>query len=208
VGNSTGAGLAMSKIEVEGLTEIEKAILLTLASMPPEHATDRLYFEKALFLLSRGSADDLDDLAETFEAYDMGPYSPAADDTLLRLGDLKLVGKGTMSITHEGRRIASELREDPSFRTVVEASDHLWGVLKGERFGRNDLLYLVYALYPNFAKASKMPPSERASSRLEHFTIREQDVPEGGVAVFKSDKGNAIRVSKKDGRLEVAPDPR
>jgi hypothetical protein len=206
--SETNPESAMSKVSAEGLTESEKAILLTLASLPAEFATDRVYFEKALFLLSRSGVDDLDDLADTFEAYDMGPYSPAADDTLLRMGDLKLVDKGTMSITDEGRRVATTLREDPSFRRVVEASDRLWEVLKGERFGRNDLLYLVYALYPEYAKASKLSLSERASSRLEHFTIGEKDVPEGGVTVFSSDKGNAIKVSRKDGRLELALAPR
>lgn len=195
----------MSKVSADGLTENEKAVLLTLSSLPPEHSTDRLYFEKALFLLSHSGTDYLDGLAETFEAYKMGPYSPAADETLLRLGDLKLVGKGTMSITEDGRRVASELRRDVSFRPVVKASDSLWEVLKGEQVGKNDLLYLVYALYPEYAAASTMPPSERETHRFEHFTIRERDVPEGGFAEFRSDKGNTVRVTKKSGRLELTP---
>lgn len=200
-----GRESAMTDLSPEALSENEKTVLLTLASLPPEYATDRIYFEKALFLLTRSGVDELDVLADSFEAYDRGPYSPLADDTLLRLGDLKLLRKGTMSITPDGTKLARDLLGDPGFKRVVEASTSMWSVLRAQRFSRRDLLYLVYSLYPDYAKASKMKPDEVASDRMEHFTIREADVPDGNYAVFQSDKGNSVKVAKKDGRLVMSP---
>ncbi len=195
----------MTPISPAGLSENEKAILLTVASLPLEYATDRIYFEKALFLLTRSGLDELDVLADSFEAYDMGPYSPLADDTLLRLGDLKILQRGTMALTPEGARLARDVAEDPAFQRVTEASKSLWEVLRSQRFSRKDILYLVYSLYPSYAEASKLSSDDVASERMEHFTIPEAGVPEDGSAIFRSDKGNAVKVTKKDGRLVVSP---
>lgn len=195
----------MTELSPSSLSDNEKAILLTVASLPPDYATDRIYFEKALFLLTRSGLDELDLLADSFEAYDRGPYSPLADDMLLRLGDLKLLRKGSMAITSEGAKLARDLESDPEFRRVVERSRSLWDVLRSQKFSRKDLLYLVYRLYPEYAAASKMSIEDTHSDRLEHFTISESKVPEGGHIVVRSDKGNALSVTKREGRLVLAP---
>ena len=204
-GTTREAQGTMSELSPSSLSDNEKAILLTVASLPREYAMDRLFFEKALFLLTRTGLDELDLLADSFEAYEKGPYSPMADDTLLRLGDLKLLQKGTMVITPEGSRLARELESDPEFQRVVDSSRAMWGVLRDQKFSRNDLLYLVYRLYPEYAAASTMKPEDTHSDRLEHFTVREEGVPEGGALVIRSDKGNRLSVSKRNGRLMLSP---
>ncbi len=195
-------------VSPQDLSDEEKAILLTLASMPAAYETDRIYFEKALFLLTRSGAPELDALAESFEPYKKGPYSGSADDILLRLRDMSLLETTRMALSSAGRDTASSLRKDPEFTGVVKLSDDMWKIFKEQGFTRRDILYLVYKLYPEFASQSEMSPKDIQSDRLEHYTIREGAIKEGAFAVVTSDKGNVMTVSKKGGRLTLLPKSR
>lgn len=187
-------------IEPEDLTVNQKAVLLTLANLPRRYQHDRRFFEKILFLLTKAQPEALEDIDQTFEGYKMGPYSEFVDELNHNLEDLGLAKK--MDLTPEGRALAPKLEHEADLMQVVTSLKQTLELTKD--FDVNDLLYLVYRLYPEFAKESEYPEEAR-SHRLEHFSVPISTIKEGGTLTVTSDKGSSISVERRGGKLVLKP---
>ncbi len=184
------------------LTLNQKAVLLTLSRLPREFATDRVYFEKILFLLTKTQPDLLFDLDATFEAYKIGPYNEYVDEILGDLHNYSLA-EG-MAITPTGRQVAQTLSADPELAEVPASLESILDAVQELNLDVNDLLYTVYNLYPEYTGLSEHR-AEARSSKLQHFTI---PLPEGErpVTIF-SDKGGKVNVRKAGDRVVLEPTP-
>jgi hypothetical protein len=193
-------GRAMSTVESRDLTRTQQAVLATLARLPEPAAHNRVFFEKVLFLLSKSVPQELQDLEESFEPYKYGPYSEFLDEQLLQLQDLGLIEDTTLK--SEGRRAAGRVLGDRDFAPVSEALSTIMDSLKG--FTVDDLVFLVYRLYPDFTKESAIRQKVK-SSRLEHYSVDVDELPEGGSFTVTSDKGSTLNVRKQGDKLLLKP---
>lgn len=187
-------------IEPDDLTVNQKAVLLTLASLPKRYQHDRRFFEKILFLLTKAQPEILADLDQTFEGYKMGPYSEFVDELNHNLEDMGLARR--MDLTPEGRALAPKLELEEDLLQVVRSLKQTLDLTK--EFDVNDLLYLVYRLYPEFARDSEYPEEAR-SQRLEHYSVPVSNVREGESLTVSSDKGSSLSVERRGGRLYLKP---
>lgn len=189
-------------MEYADLSFNQKVILLTLEALPSTSKADRLYFEKFLFVMTKRDPALFEDINETFEAHKAGPYNEYVDEVLQGLGDHGLL-KG-QEPTLEGANLARSLRGDREVAPVVHRLAEMADVLRG--FSVDDLLYLTYRLYPEFAVASKIQHRIR-SETLESFSIHLAQIPDGGELVVGSDKGSRIRVARRGQAVTITPLP-
>ncbi len=189
-------------MEVEDLDASRMAVLLTLDALPPAKQKTRLIFEKILFLLTKNLPDELKDLNATFEAYRFGPYNEYADELIDGLDAAGLVEDGVP--TDEGAALARKVRDSGRGAQIAH---ELEGIVNATReMSTDDILYLVYSLYPDYAQSSEIRGRIR-SYRLEHFSISVDELSEGEVMVVRSDKGSRLRVEKHGNRVLLGPAP-
>jgi len=182
------------------LTINQKAVLLTLSKLPPQSRHDRRFFEKLLFLVTKAQPELLEDIEDTFEGYRMGPYSEFVDELSHHLEDFGLIKR--MDLTGEGRTVAQKLAHDREIAPVLESLDETLNLARD--FDVNDLLYLVYKLYPPLAERSEFPEEAR-SDKLEHFSIPVSRLAEGQSITVSSDKGGSVNATLRNGRLVLTP---
>jgi hypothetical protein len=189
-------------VDAQDLTVNQKAVLLSLAALPPRFSHDRVYFEKVLFLLAKSDPVDLADIDATFEPWKIGPYNEYVDEVLTGLQDFGVVRGDRMALTPAGEAVAAALSKDPE---VVRMRENLSTIVSAiGSFSVDDLLYLVYELYPEFAGKSEVRESAR-SEKLEHFSVQANKVPEGETISVQSDKGGRLKVRREKDRLLILP---
>ena len=184
------------------LTLNQKAVLLSLAGLPSRYRHDRVYFEKVLFLLAKSDPKDLPDIDATFESWKFGPYNEYVDEVLTGLQEFGAIRGDQMELTPEGRTLASSLSSDAeSARLRANLANILSAV---DSLSVDDLLYVVYRLYPEFTKNSEIKDAVR-SKTLEHFTIKPDRVIAGETLSVESDKGGKLKVRREGDRLQILP---
>ena len=184
------------------LTTDQKAVLLSLASLDNKNSQYRIYFEKFLFLLTKSLPDVLEDLNDTFEAYKLGPYNEYADEIVDGLRDYNLM-TSEKDLSEEGKRLANELRNDKECQPIISKIQELNETLT--ELNVNDLLYLTYRLYPDYASQSVIAENVK-SDKLETFKLNVDNLKEGQVLSVRSDKGNDIKVKKDGNKLIILGD--
>lgn len=189
-------------VNKDDLTIDQKAVLLTLESLDKKNSRYRIYFEKFLFLLAKSLPDILEDLNDTFEAYKMGPYNEYADEIIDGLRDYNLM-MSDKDLSEEGRKLAQDLKHDPGSQPIVNKIHELNETLND--LNVDDLLYLTYNLYPDYATQSII--SEKVKSdKLETFKLNIDNLKEGQVISVRSDKGNLIKMKKEGNKLVLLGD--
>lgn len=186
----------------DDLTVDQKAVLLSIASLNKKYSRFRIYFEKFLFLLTKSLPDLLEDLNDTFEAYKMGPYNEYADEILDGLRDYNLL-TSEKGVSDEGKRVVSELREDQESTLIIQKIAEINETLEG--LNVDDVLYLTYNLYPDFAKESVIAKDVK-SEKLETFKLKVNNISEGQTLTIRSDKGNNIKLKRDGNRLTIVED--
>jgi hypothetical protein len=190
----------MTSLVPSDLTETQKAVVATIAGLPRTHQSNRVLFEKVLFLLAKSVPEELPDLEESFHPYKFGPYSEFVDEQILQLGDLGLL-KDT-ALAPAGRELAAMLTREPSFLPIASALARVLDAIEG--FSVDDVLFLVYRLYPDFTTESEIRDRVR-SPVLAHFSVDLDRVSEGQSMTVTSDKGISLNVRRKGGKLELTP---
>ena len=189
-------------VNKDDLTIDQKAVLLSLASLDKKNSRYRIYFEKFLFLLTKSLPDILEDLNGTFEAYKMGPYNEYADEIIDGLQDYNLV-KSNNELSEDGKRLVKELRNDQESKPIFNKIQELNETLKN--LDVNDILYLTYNLYPDYAAQSTI--SEKVTSdKLESFKLNVNDFKEDQILSVRSDKGNDIKIKREGNKLIILGD--
>lgn len=196
------------QITPDDLTFEQKVILTAsdiISNYRMNRKIDKLKFEKLLFLVTKEHPKKLEYMNGTFDPYAMGAYSEYIDDQLDSLSNLGLI-ENFKTVTPKGSKFTTEelkrdktiamLRED--FMELVE----VFGTMPNK-----DLLYIVYNLYPEYSKNSKIK-HRAVSESFETFVIPMPEESIGGQKTLeiKSDKGNKIMVIYKNGTIEIRED--
>lgn len=172
-------------VDAEDLTTSQRAILFIVAKLGERFAIDKLYVQKAVFLISKLAPDSIPIF--DYEPNKMGMYSPDVNLTLQREQDLGLI-EG-LKITTEGQGIIKQIHNTPNIKQIEEVFTSI------SDLGRFDILYLLYKLYPEFTVNSKI--SEQVESyKLQSLTIDVTELKEGQTTTLKTDKGNIITIKK------------
>jgi hypothetical protein len=194
-----------NSIKSSDLTTEQKVILDAVyridTSRNNYNNVDKVKFEKILFLLSKKFPDELDYLNETFDAYAMGPYNEYLDDVMDSLLDLRLV-KDYKTITEDGKRVLEGLNFRKAERKIDQALKEL--VVFSANLSTDDLLYIVYKLYPSYAEKSNIWHRIN-SDKFETIEIPVENITQNDTRTIhiKSDRGNTVKVTIKDGKVEL-----
>lgn len=189
-------------VNKQDLTVEQKAVLLSVGLLDSKNTFNRVYFEKFLFLLTKSLPDILESLNDTFEAYKLGPYNEYADEVIDGLQDYSLM-TSWKDLSEEGQEMVRELSQDKESQPIIGKIHELNYTLSG--LNVDDLLYLTYNLYPDYASQSAIA-GRVGSDKLETFKLSINHLKEGQISSIKSDKGNDIRVKKEGSRLVIMGD--
>ena len=190
------------KVDIQDLSFNQKVILRVLEALPPKSKGDRMFFEKFLFVLSKINSTLFQDICDTFEPHHAGPYNEYVDEVIQGLSDRDLIQH--QELTRSGVELVEKLRDDPEFVPALAEISELEELLRG--FNLDDVLYLAYKLYPDYAVVSKIQQHVR-SDTLESYEIPLAAMADDEELIFESDKGSRIKVVKKGRTVSIEPVP-
>jgi predicted transcriptional regulator with HTH domain len=124
----------------------------------------------------------------------MGMFSPEVESIINREQDLGLMKD--LSITEEGKKVLSEIQKDEPIKQMGKVLSDI------DELGKEDILYLLYQLYPEFTVNSRIK-EQVDSYKLQSATIDLKKLEEGDEALIKTDKGNTITLKKKKNTIEI-----
>lgn len=159
---------------------------------------DPLSVQKMAFLVTKLLPDKLEDYDRDYIPFDLGPYSELVETDIVRMQDLSLLPgnlENKAAFKSEAARAIEKIETtDKSIQEVV----NLIASFKG--FSRDDLVYTVYNLYPEYASGSKIR-SRVKSRRLESISIDMGDLSNQKGMEIVTDKGRKVRVELVDGKI-------
>lgn len=167
------------------LTDEQKAVLFIINKLTERFAIDNLYIQKAVFLISKILPDTV--AIYDYEPHNFGMFSPEVESIIKREQDLNLIRD--LEITDIGKNVIEKISNTERMKEINQI------FLDIEGLGKEDVLYLLYKLYPEFTINSKI--KERVDSyRLQSAIIPTGDLKDGQEIVIKTDKGNFIKVKR------------
>lgn len=174
------------------LTDEQKAVLFIISKLTDRFAVDNLYIQKAVFLISKILPDSV--AIYDYEPHNFGMFSPEVESIIKREQDLSLMND--LKITDIGKEIIKKISNTENIRKI----DQIFSDIEG--LGREDVLYLLYKLYPEYTVNSTI--KERVDSyRLQSAVIPTNELKEGQEMVIKTDKGNFIRVKRSGNTIKI-----
>ncbi len=184
------------------LSPLEVAILALLSDKRGRPIKGAIRLQKLAFLLAhlRGTPELRQDL--DFESLHFGPFSEVLEDTVSMMASADLLEVDyhkpeTYKLTDEGLKAAADARrETPG---VFEESGRLKAILA--EIPPEDLIALVYELYPDYAAESELKGIETANVEAVHVPMRDPRLREG-LLVF-SKKGTTYRVTLQDDTIAL-----
>ncbi len=137
-----------------------------------------------------------------FEALHFGPFSEVLGDTvkMMREEDLVTVTGArpkTYSMGPAGTTVVEEVKATNP--TVFEESERLKEILLD--VPQNDLIKLVYELYPDYAEESEI--KGLVSSNVEAIHLGDAELGEGQALRVVSTKGNSYEVVRRGRELVI-----
>jgi len=197
----------MSNLNAEKDLTFEQKVVLDaiyrIDNLRAKRKMSKIKFEKLLFLLGKMHRSELEEINNTFEPYAMGPYSEYIEDDILGpMKDLGLI-RDYKEITPQGREIAEQiLQHDEALKKIDESLKILINTLLPLK--DNDIFYLVYNLYPDYAERSQVRDMAK-SEIFETFRIdlKKMNEKSGNIFEITSDKGNKLKVKIENGIIEI-----
>ena len=197
----------MGKIDPEKDLTFEQKVILDaiyrIGDLKAKRKMSKIKFEKLMFLLAKMYPSELEEISDTFEPYAMGPFSEYLDDDGLgRMEDLGLI-KDYKEITPEGLEIAKQIiQQDENLKEIDKSLKQLIEILSP--LNDNDILYIIYNLYPKYAERSQVKNMAR-SENFETYEVDLNEISKGPSEIIeiKSDKGNRLKIKFENGVLEI-----
>jgi len=197
----------VGKIDPEKDLTFEQKVILDaiyrIDNLKAKRKMSKIKFEKLMFLLAKMYPSELEEISDTFEPYAMGPFSEYLDDDGLgRMEDLGLI-KDYKEITPEGLEIAKQIiQQDENLKEIDKSLKELIEILSP--LNDNDILYIIYNLYPKYAERSQVKNMAR-SENFETYEVDLNEISKGPSKIIKikSDKGNRLKIKFENGVLEI-----
>ncbi len=167
------------------LTDEQKAVLFIISKITDRFAVDNLYIQKAVFLISKILPESV--AIYDYEPHNFGMFSPEVESIIKREQDLNLMKD--LEITDVGKSVVEKISNTAGISKINQVFADI------ENLGKEDVLYLLYKLYPEYTVNSTI--KERVDSyRLQSAVIPAGELTEGQEMVIKTDKGNFIKVKR------------
>lgn len=187
-------------LDIRNLTEEQKVTLYTLGLIEKNNRNlDLTSLQKILFLVTKNFPDKLSTYDEDFEPFDFGPYSELLERDVARLQDLDVVDKNLV-IKDDSKSLLTEF-EKVNGKESTDIAEFLDGFLD---LSRDDLLYVVYKLYPEYTTKSKILKKIR-STEYDAYNIDFDELKKNGSMTLVTEKGKKIMVKLVDEKIIVTP---
>lgn len=185
-------------VEIEDLTQEQRFLLIVVNKFGKEILKDNLYLQKVFFLITKLFPEEMEYFNTDYSAYNLGPYSTLVSETVERVKELGIIDRDTDDFSKEGlgllRRV--EVKEKENANELNEFLSEI------EKIPKDELLYVIYTLYPEYAIKSKIKDNVH-SALFESATIELEKLREGETVTFKTDKETYIKVIKKKGKIVI-----
>lgn len=174
------------------MTKAQKVLLFIIDELQGRFSLDKLYIQKFAFLVSKLKPDLLG--IYDFEPYRLGMFSGSLESVLERDKELGLIG-ADLRLTQEGKELLQKMKRTDEHKELDEI------FLAVEQLSKEDILYLLYNLYPEFAEKSELKGMVK-SFKFQSVTL-DLDKLEEGESVVKTDKGNNLIVRRNKDKLSI-----
>ena len=159
---------------------------------------DNLYLQKIFFLVTKLFPKEMEYFDIDYSAYNLGPYSTLVSETVERLNELDIIDLKNGDLSESGHKLLKKVENEDNQKanTLNEFLNKI------EKLPKDELLYVIYTLYPNYTVNSKI--KKLINSHLfESATIKLENLSEDKETTFITDKGNKIRVKKSNGKIVI-----
>lgn len=179
-------------VSEKDLTKEQKAVLFIIDRLGERFSIDNLYIQKAVFLVSKLLPESI--AIYDYEPHNMGMFSPEVESIIKREQDLGLIKD--LNVTSTGKRVIETIQKEDDVDEINQVFVDI------NELGKEDILYLLYQLYPEFTVNSKI--KERVDSyKLQSATIDLIKLKEGDEITIKTDKGNFIKLKKTKDTVKI-----
>ncbi len=185
-------------VEIEDLTQEQRFLLIVLDKFGKDILKDNLYLQKVFFLITKIFPKELEYFNTDYSAYNLGPYSTLVSETVERVKELGIIDRDTDNFSEEGLKLLRRV-ENKEKSKVQEVNEFLTAI---EKIPKDELLYVIYTLYPEYAIKSKIKDQVH-SALYESTTIELEKLKEGEEVMFKTDKNNFVKVIKRKGKIVI-----
>lgn len=176
------------------LNERQKILLLSIDTMRSNGLPlDPLSVQKMVFLVAKLLPERLKEYNNDYFPYDLGPYSEMVETDIVRMQDLGMLDSN-LNVDSSSSGIVRNVKLDGDLRDVVD----LVSSFKG--FDRDDLVYVVYRLYPDYTTDSKIKSRVR-SRKLEAMSFDTEGLRNEKQLEIVTDKGRKVKVELVDGKI-------
>lgn len=191
------SGISLS-LDIRNFTEEQKVILYTLGLLERNNRMlDLTSLQKILFLVTKNFPEMLYIYNEDYEPFDFGPYSELLERDVARLQDLNVVDKNLI-VKEENKGLLIEY-EKTNRKESANIAEFLDGFMD---LSRDDLLYVVYKLYPEYTTKSRIAKKIR-SEKYDSYNIDFDELKIKGSMTIVTEKGTMIMVKLIDDRIVI-----
>ena len=191
------------EIEPEDLSDVEKSALALVGYSKGGRMDGDTRVQKLGFMAIKSSGNkDLDNDFD-YRPHNFGPYSENLDYGIQQLIDYGLVapiGKPPKFVlTDDGKRVLNEIEEEDNV-----LADHIREMVKDlEHLSNDDLISIVYELYPTFTTNSIIVDKVKFCKRSDAIHVPLAKLKEGGKVAVTSRCGVKVIASMVDGVLRL-----
>lgn len=188
----------LGNVDIGELSESQKYLVYLFHKIDDKRKWDKTSLQKIVFLLTKEFPDKLDRYNRDYVAYDFGPYSEEVEEDVAWLQTLGII-TDRLTVTVDSQNLVDQIeKEKADFALNIEP--FLEGFID---LSREDLLYVVYNLYPSFTTGSKILHRVSKVKGFESIHFQLSHVQEGQSLELTTDRGNVVMVSKEKGKLTI-----
>lgn len=172
-------------VDKNDLTDGEQLVLSLIYNLNKHFSkVTKLLVQKVFFLINRS----LDDKYVQYEPLHYGMYSYDLEEMLEKEEDLGLIND-KHNVTKLGELISKDIKPAQDITLMEEIVNSI------KDLNEKDVTYLLYNLYPDFTKDSRIK-EEVNSTKLESAVINLNGISVGESKKIKTDKNHTITVKK------------
>ena len=174
-------------VDKSDLTEADEAVLYMLNELNKYfNNITKTLVQKVFFLINRS----LGDKYVQYESLHYGMYSYDLEEILEKEEDLGVIDD-KRKLSYSGQEVLMQTRDSQLKKSIDTIIDSI------KNLDEDDILYLLYHLYPDFTKDSRII-NKINSYKLESATINLGEIKIGESKLIKTDKNNVLTVKKLD----------
>ena len=185
-------------LDARNLAVKQRNLLYSIYLLNRQNAyLDATSLQKFIFLITKSFPSDFKDYNVDYEPFDFGPYSEEVENDAARLQTLGLLDD-ELKVPPRNSELIAQIKES-NVPLMTSLADYVDAIA---RLSKDDLLYIVYNLYPEYTKRSKITQSV-SSRNYESSTIDLKKLEENKEIFIETDKKTKLTVRFEDGKITI-----